>query len=82
MPPRLPPLRSLLPAEHGSWFMLGFPLALGWLLRPSLAGGGLALAALAAVQGRPPRSSGPFCCSGRRPRPSGSSRDASPMAAS
>ena len=54
MPPRLPPLRSLLPAEHGSWFMLGFPLALGWLLRPSLAGGCLALAALAAFLGRPP----------------------------
>ncbi|GLH73662.1 hypothetical protein GETHLI_21640 [Geothrix limicola] len=34
----LPPLRTLLPAEHGSWFMLGFPLVLGLLLRPSLAG--------------------------------------------
>jgi hypothetical protein len=50
----LPPLRALLPAEHGSWFMLGFPLVLGLLLRPSLAGGCLGLAALAFFLGRPP----------------------------
>ena len=49
----LPPLRSLLPAEHGSWFMLGFPMALGGLLRPSLAGVCLGLAALALFLGRP-----------------------------
>ena len=48
-----PPLRSLLPAEHGTWFMLGFPLALGLLLRPSLAGGCLGLAALALFLARP-----------------------------
>ncbi|MBP1773743.1 MAG: hypothetical protein H6P99_2906 [Holophagaceae bacterium] len=50
----LPPARTLLPAEHGSWFMLGFPMVLGLLLRPSLAGGCLALAALAFFLGRPP----------------------------
>jgi len=50
---RLPPLRSLLPAEHGSWFMLGFPMVLGGLLRPSLAGVCLGLAALALFLGRP-----------------------------
>jgi hypothetical protein len=50
----LPPLRTLLPAEHGSWFMLGFPLVLGLLLRPSLAGLCLGLAALAFFIGRPP----------------------------
>lgn len=50
----LPPLRALLPAEHGTWFMLGFPMALGLLLRPSLAGAGLALAALAFFLSRPP----------------------------
>ncbi|GLH73660.1 hypothetical protein GETHLI_21620 [Geothrix limicola] len=49
----LPPLRTLLPAEHGSWFMLGFPLVLGLLLRPSLAGLCLGLAALAFFMGRP-----------------------------
>jgi len=49
-----PPLRTLLPAEHGSWFMLGFPLVLGLLLRPSLAGLCLVLAALAAFLSRPP----------------------------
>ncbi len=54
MPRLLPPLRSLLPAEHGSWFMLGFPVALGWLLRPSLAGVCLGLAALSLFLGRPP----------------------------
>ncbi len=53
MPRLLPPLRSLLPAEHGSWFMLGFPMALGWLLRPSLAGICLGLAALSLFLGRP-----------------------------
>ena len=50
----LPPLRSFLPAEHGSWFMLGFPLVLGLLLRPGLPAVCLALAALACFLGRPP----------------------------
>ena len=50
----LPPLRTILPAEHGSWFMLGFPLVLGLLLRPSRAGACLALAALAFFLSRPP----------------------------
>ena len=50
----LPPLRSILPPEHGSWFMLGFPMVLGLLLRPSLAGACLALAALAFFLSRPP----------------------------
>ena len=50
----LPPLRSILPAEHGAWFMLGFPLVLGLLLRPSLAGLCLGLAALSFFLGRPP----------------------------
>jgi hypothetical protein len=49
----LPPLRSLLPAEHGSWFMLGFPLVLGLLLRPSLAGLCLGLATLPLFLARP-----------------------------
>jgi hypothetical protein len=49
-----PPLRSLLPAEHGSWFMLGFPLVLGLLLRPSLAGLCVSGAALCLFLGRPP----------------------------
>lgn len=53
MPRILPPLRTLLPAEHGSWFMLGFPLVLGLLLRPTLAGLCLGLAALAFFLGRP-----------------------------
>jgi hypothetical protein len=48
----LPPLRTLLPPEHGSWFMLGFPLVLGLLLRPGWAGLCLALAALACFLGR------------------------------
>lgn len=47
-------MRSLLPAEHGSWFMLGFPLVLGLLLRPTLPGLCLGLAALACFLGRPP----------------------------
>ena len=50
----LPPLRSILPAEHGAWFMLGFPLGLGLLLRPSLAGLCLGCAALSFFLGRPP----------------------------
>ena len=50
----LPPWRTLLPAEHGSWFMLGFPLVLGLLLRPSGPGLLLALAALAGFLARPP----------------------------
>ena len=54
MPRFLPPWRSILPPEHGSWFMLGFPLVLGLLLRPSLAGLCLGLAALAFFLGRPP----------------------------
>lgn len=54
MPRLLPPWRTLLPAEHGSWFMLGFPLVLGLLVRPSLPGGLLALAALAVFLARPP----------------------------
>ena len=53
MPRHLPPLRTLLPAEHGSWFMLGFPMVLGGLLRPSLAGVCLSLAALSLFLGRP-----------------------------
>jgi len=54
MPRFLPPWRTLLPAEHGSWFMLGFPLVLGLLVRPSLPGSLLALAALAVFLARPP----------------------------
>ncbi len=54
MPRTLPPWRTLLPAEHGSWFMLGFPLVLGLALRPSLAGLLLALAAGAIFLARPP----------------------------
>jgi hypothetical protein len=50
----LPPLRTLLPPEHGSWFLLGFPLVLGLLLRPSLAGLCLGLAGLALFLGRAP----------------------------
>jgi hypothetical protein len=50
----LPPLRTLLPAEHGTWFMLGFPLVLGLLLRPGLPGLCLGLAALALFLARPP----------------------------
>ncbi len=50
----LPPLRTLLPPEHGSWFMLGFPLVLGLLLRPGWAGLCLGLAALACLLARPP----------------------------
>ena len=49
----LPPMRTLLPAEHGSWFMLGFPLVLGLLLRPSLAALCLGLAALSFFLSRP-----------------------------
>ena len=49
----LPPLRTMLPAEHGSWFMLGFPLVLGLLLRPAPASLCLGLAALAFFLGRP-----------------------------
>jgi len=49
----LPPLRTLLPAEHGSWFMLGFPLVLGLLLRPGWGGVCLGLAALAFFLARP-----------------------------
>ncbi len=49
----LPPWRSLLPAEHGTWFMLAFPLLLGLLLRPTPAGLLLALAALAVFLSRP-----------------------------
>ena len=48
----LPPWRTLLPAEHGSWFMLGFPLLLGLLLRPGWAAFALALAGLAFFLGR------------------------------
>jgi hypothetical protein len=50
----LPPWRTLLPAEHGSWFMLGFPLLLGLLLRPSLAALCLGLAAFSLFLARPP----------------------------
>jgi YwiC-like protein len=50
----LPPWRTLLPAEHGSWFMLGFPLVLGLLLRPTAAALCLALAALGLFLARPP----------------------------
>lgn len=49
----LPPWRTLLPAEHGSWFMLGLPMALGLLLRPRPAGAALALATLALFLARP-----------------------------
>jgi hypothetical protein len=50
----LPSWRTLLPPEHGAWFMLGFPLALGLLLRPGLPSLLLALAAMAAFLARPP----------------------------
>lgn len=50
----LPPWRTLLPPEHGSWFMLGFPLVLGLLLRPSAGGACLGLAALAFFLARSP----------------------------
>jgi hypothetical protein len=50
----LPPWRTVLPAEHGSWFMLGFPLILGLLLHPSLAALCLGLAALSLFLARPP----------------------------
>lgn len=50
----LPPIRTLLPAEHGSWFMLGFPLVLGLMLRPGWGGLCLGLAALAFFLARPP----------------------------
>ena len=50
----LPPWRTLLPAEHGSWFMLGLPMFLGLLLRPTGAGLCLGLAALALFLARPP----------------------------
>ena len=50
----LPPWRTLLPPEHGSWFMLGFPLVLGLLLRPTWAGLLLGLAALTLFLARPP----------------------------
>ncbi len=50
----LPPLRTLLPPEHGSWFMLGFPLVLGLLLSPGWAALCLGLAALACFLARPP----------------------------
>lgn len=49
----LPPFRQLLPAEHGTWFMLAFPLLLGLLLRPTAAGFSLGLAALAVFLARP-----------------------------
>jgi hypothetical protein len=49
----LPPLRTLLPTEHGTWFMLGFPMVLGLLLRPSPAGLCLDLAALSVFLARP-----------------------------
>jgi len=49
----LPPMRTLLPAEHGSWFMLGFPMVLGLLIRPSLAALCLGLAALFFFLSRP-----------------------------
>jgi hypothetical protein len=49
----LPPFRQLLPAEHGTWFMLAFPLLLGLLLRPSAAGLCLGLAALTVFLARP-----------------------------
>jgi hypothetical protein len=49
----LPPMRTLLPAEHGSWFMLGFPLVLGLLLQPSLAALCLGLAGLSFFLSRP-----------------------------
>ena len=54
MPRTLPAWRTLLPAEHGAWFMLGFPLVLGLLLRPTWAGLLLGLAALAMFLARPP----------------------------
>ena len=43
-----------LPAEHGGWGLLGEPVALGLALAPSLAGLGLALAAVAAFLARHP----------------------------
>jgi hypothetical protein len=48
-------LRSVfLPKEHGSWSLLLEPLALGILVVPSVAGGALALAAVAAFFSRRP----------------------------
>jgi hypothetical protein len=43
-----------LPAEHGGWGLLGEPIALGLALAPSLAGLGLAIAAVAAFLARHP----------------------------
>jgi hypothetical protein len=43
-----------LPTEHGGWGMLGEPLLLGLMLAPSLAGAGIAVAALAAFLSRHP----------------------------
>lgn len=60
LPPRPPntktePIRSVfLPKEHGSWSLLLEPLALGILVAPSVAGGALALATIAAFFSRRP----------------------------
>lgn len=48
-------MRSVaLPVEHGGWGMLGEPLLAGLLLAPTVAGGGLAVAAVGAFLARHP----------------------------
>jgi hypothetical protein len=49
-----PALAAFLPKEHGSWSLVLEPLALGLLVAPSLAGGGLATAAFAGFLARRP----------------------------
>ncbi|MES1167658.1 MAG: YwiC-like family protein, partial [Oleiharenicola lentus] len=50
-----PPATAIfLPREHGSWFLVLEPLALGLLVAPSSAGGALAVATLAAFFMRRP----------------------------
>jgi hypothetical protein len=55
-PPAISPpaLAIFLPREHGSWFLVLEPLALGLLVAPSSAGGALAVATLAAFFMRRP----------------------------
>src|SRR6478735_8924592 len=50
-----PPVATIfLPREHGSWFLVLEPLALGLLIAPSWAGGALAAATLAGFFARRP----------------------------
>src|SRR5512134_520374 len=51
---RIPWKSVALPAEHGGFGLLGEPVALGLVLAPSLAGAGLAIAAVAAFLARHP----------------------------